>query len=211
MVAMLVAIAVAAVWMSAALPSWRQQAIREKEADLVFRGEQYARAIYLYNRKNGALPQTIDQLVDGRYLRKKYLDPITGKDFVALGAPTGQPTGRQGGQRGQAPFAPAGAQAGISGVRSTSTEQSIRIYNNATVYSQWAFDWPLAMQRAGAAPTPEGGRRGQPGAAREGRGGVGTRGGPGGRGGGELAPISPRRGGAPPPPPPPPGRGGRGF
>jgi len=213
MVAMLVAIAVAAVWMSAALPSWRQQAIREKEAELVFRGEQYARAIFLYRQRNNAGPQTIDQLVDGRFLRKKYLDPITGKDFVPLGTAGAAPAGRQAGP-GQ--FAPAGT-GGIIGVRSTSNEQSIKIYNNQSVYSQWAFDWIMAASRAGAAPTPEGGRRGQPGVGREGRGVQGGgRGvfGPGGRGGGdELGPITPRRGGPPipPPPPPPPGRGGRGF
>ena len=214
MVAMLVTIAVAAVWMAAALPSWRQQAIREKEAELIFRGEQYARAIFLYRQQNnGASPQTVEQLVDGRFLRKKYLDPITGKDFVPVGGIAPVSAGRQG---GQAPFAPPQTVAGITGVRSSSNEQSIKIYQNQSVYSQWPFDWVFAQAKAGAAPTPEGGRRGQPGGGgREGRGlRGGGRGpvGPGGRGD-ELAPIGPRRGGlpGPPPPPPPPGRGGRGF
>ena len=216
MVAMLISIAIAAIWMSAALPSWRQQAIREKEAELIFRGEQYARAVYLYRMKNnGALPQSIDQLVDQRYLRKKYLDPITGKEFLPNGGLAPVTAGRQG---GPAPFAPAG----INGVRSTSNEESIKIYTNQSIYSQWAFDWPAAAQKAGLfglGLTPEGGRRGgQPG--REGRGG--QEGGfgrmprpPGG--GGELMPITPGRGirsGLPlqpePPPPPPPG-GRRGF
>lgn len=193
MVAMLIAIAVAAIWMSAALPSWRQQMIREKEADLIFRGEQYARAIHLYRQKNnGALPQSFDQLVQGRYLRKKYLDPITGKEFIPAGSAVAAPAGRQG---APAPF----AQAGIFGVRSTSNEQSIKVYYNATVYSLWAFDWPSAAAKAGILPTPEGGgRRGQPG--REGRGvDTGRRGAPGGRGtpAPEMAPIVPGRGVAP--------------
>ncbi len=211
MVAMLISLAVGAIWMSAALPSWRQQAIREKEAELIFRGEQYARAIYLYRTKNnGAQPQSLDQLVQQRYLRKKYLDPITGKDFVPIATATGQ--GGQGG--GTLPF----AGAGIFGVRSTSNDESIKIYRNATIYSQWDFDWPAAAQKAGRAQTIEvGGRRGgQPG--REGQGGArgvrggargGERGGRGGRGvegPGELLPIRP---GAPPPAAP--GRGGRGF
>ncbi len=206
MVAMLISLAVAAIWMTAALPSWRQQAIREKEAELIFRGEQYARAIYLYRTKNnGAQPQSIDQLVQQRYLRKKYVDPITGKDFLPLASLAAPQGGRGGG--GTSPTA-----AGITGVRSTSNDESIKIYRNQSTYSQWDFDWPEAQRKAGRAQTVDsGGRRGgQPG--REGRGGArGERGGErGGRGGsGELMPIRPSRGG--PPPPPPPARGGRGF
>jgi type II secretory pathway pseudopilin PulG len=78
MAALLVSLAVMSVIMSAVLPVWRFQARREKEAELVFRGEQYARAIALFARKNaGALPPNIDVLVQGRYLRKKYKDPMT--------------------------------------------------------------------------------------------------------------------------------------
>ena len=43
MAALLVALAVMLVLMSAALPAWRFQAKREKELELVFRGEQYTR------------------------------------------------------------------------------------------------------------------------------------------------------------------------
>lgn len=83
MVALLVGIAIASVWMSAALPSWRQQAIREKEAELIFRGEQYARAIRLYQQKmNGALPSSFDDLISQHVLRHKWKDPITGEDFL---------------------------------------------------------------------------------------------------------------------------------
>ena len=75
LVALLVGMAVAAVWLGAALPAWRQQALREKEGELIFRGEQYARAIVLYQKKNeGRYPRDIDQLVSERYLRKKWKD-----------------------------------------------------------------------------------------------------------------------------------------
>ena len=78
MAALLVSLAVMSVLMSAVLPAWRFQARREKEAELVFRGEQYARAIGLFARKNGgAFPPSLDVLVQGRYLRKKYKDPMT--------------------------------------------------------------------------------------------------------------------------------------
>src|ERR1043165_1991042 len=51
MVVLLVGMAVSAIWMTALLPSWRQQTQREREADLIFRGEQYARAIALSWRR----------------------------------------------------------------------------------------------------------------------------------------------------------------
>ena len=93
------------VLMSAALPAWRFQARREKEIELIFRGEQIARSIYLYQRKNGpgAFPPSLDVLVQGRYLRKKYKDPMT-KDgefqlLLAGMAPQGAGRGNQPQQR----------------------------------------------------------------------------------------------------------------
>src|SRR5205809_4929065 len=103
MVALMVGLAIMAVLMTAAMPTWRQIAQREKEAELIFRGQQYARAIGLFQRKSGpgVLPPNIDALVDGHYLRRKYKDPITGGDFDVLlagglaatpGASTANPT-----------------------------------------------------------------------------------------------------------------------
>ena len=85
--------------MSIAMPVWRHEAQREKEEELVFRGLQYVRAIRLYQAKTRALPPTIDALVQGRYLRKKYKDPITNDDFAPIGAAGGAPG--QVGQVGQ--------------------------------------------------------------------------------------------------------------
>jgi type II secretory pathway pseudopilin PulG len=51
MVALLVAMAIMAVALSVALPSWKTAAQREREEELIFRGTQYARAIALYQRK----------------------------------------------------------------------------------------------------------------------------------------------------------------
>jgi type II secretory pathway pseudopilin PulG len=56
---------------------------RDKEIELVHRGEQYKRAIKLYYKRFGAYPTSIDQLLNTnnvRFLRKRYKDPITGKD-----------------------------------------------------------------------------------------------------------------------------------
>jgi type II secretory pathway pseudopilin PulG len=85
MAALLVALAILSVVMLVALPTWRQQSQREKEAELIFRGEQYARAIALYQRKlAGTFPPSLDVLVEQKFLRKKYKDPITGDDFVPV-------------------------------------------------------------------------------------------------------------------------------
>lgn len=56
---------------------------RDKELETIHRGEQYKRAIKLYYQKYGSYPTSIDQLVETnqiRFLRKKYTDPLTGKD-----------------------------------------------------------------------------------------------------------------------------------
>jgi type II secretory pathway pseudopilin PulG len=86
MAALLVAMAVMAIVLSTALPVYQTVVRREREAELVFRGEQYARAIALFQRKYAnALPPDVDVLVKERFLRKKYKDPITRGDFVFLG------------------------------------------------------------------------------------------------------------------------------
>ena len=51
MVMLLVAMGVMAVVWTTALPAWSQLAKREKEEELIFRGNQYARAIGLFQRK----------------------------------------------------------------------------------------------------------------------------------------------------------------
>jgi type II secretory pathway pseudopilin PulG len=87
MAALLVAMSVMAIVLSTAMPVYETVARREREAELIFRGEQYARAIALFQRKYGnQLPPDLDVLIDQRFLRKKYKDPITGGNFALLGA-----------------------------------------------------------------------------------------------------------------------------
>ena len=90
MAALLIALAIMAILLTIAMPVWRHEARREKEAELVFRGEQYARAIALFKFKNAnipnAVPPSIDFLVQNRFLRKKYKDPMTTDgEFVLIG------------------------------------------------------------------------------------------------------------------------------
>ena len=78
MAALLVVLGIMSLMLSMALPAWYHAAQREREAELIFRGEQYARAIMLYQRQTpGAYPPDVDTLVEGRFLRRAYRDPMT--------------------------------------------------------------------------------------------------------------------------------------
>src|SRR5438128_2268383 len=114
MAALLVAMSIMAVMMTVAMPVWKHTAQREKEEELVFRGLQYVHAIGMFQRKfANAYPPNIDVLVDQRFLRKKYKDPITNDDFAIIPVGQGAPgTGQQGaaGQRGSAASAGRGGQ-----------------------------------------------------------------------------------------------------
>jgi type II secretory pathway pseudopilin PulG len=93
MAALLVGLSVMAVLMSAALPVWSHFTKREKEEELIWRGQQYARAIMLFQRKYAnTFPPNVDILVEQRFLRKKYKDPITNDDFQVIPA-AGMPAG----------------------------------------------------------------------------------------------------------------------
>src|SRR5687768_12130665 len=113
MAALIVAMSVMAIMMSIALPVWRTAAQREREAELIFRGEQYARAVELYQRKYaGAFPPSLDVLLNEKMLRERYTDPMSEDgEFQLLYA--GQDAGQAGvvGRQG----APAGRAGGIGG------------------------------------------------------------------------------------------------
>jgi type II secretory pathway pseudopilin PulG len=107
--------------MAALAPTAKVTIQREREAELIHRGTQYSRAIGRYFKKFGRYPTSIEQLENTnniRFLRKRYTDPITGKDdwqiihfgeaqprttgfgssnsgASAIGAPAGSPVGAQ--------------------------------------------------------------------------------------------------------------------
>jgi type II secretory pathway pseudopilin PulG len=194
MAALIVALAVMAVMMTVAMPVWKQSIQRDKEEEMVFRGEQIARGVGLFQRKfANAYPPTLDVLVEQKFLRKKYKDPITNDDFVPLtqaqqaatpgGAPgtgrAGQTQGQAGPQLGPGGRGPLGAGSGtpgggpvggIIGVTSKSTDVSIRLYKGRSHYNEWAFIYtpPAAAPGVGGRGQPPGrggpqGRQGQPG------------------------------------------------
>lgn len=77
------AVAILVLSLSIALPKLRQEIQRDQEIETMHRGKQYIRAIQLYYRRFHAYPTGVDALVymNGiRFLRKRYADPLTGKD-----------------------------------------------------------------------------------------------------------------------------------
>ena len=60
---------------------------RDREEELIHRGVQYSRAVRKYFKAFGRYPTRIEELENTnnqRFLRRRYKDPITGKDFKLL-------------------------------------------------------------------------------------------------------------------------------
>ncbi|MBI3644589.1 MAG: hypothetical protein HY233_01280 [Acidobacteriales bacterium] len=77
-------LAIAAV---AVLPEVAFQIKRDREEELIHRAVQYSRGIRKYYKKFGRYPSRVEELESTnnlRFLRKRYKDPITGKDFKIL-------------------------------------------------------------------------------------------------------------------------------
>src|SRR5882757_467928 len=83
LVGLIVAIFFVLLALSVAAPKVAQALRREREVEAVHRGNQYVRAIRLYYRKFGHYPGSMEQLEKTnniRFLRQRYVNPITGKD-----------------------------------------------------------------------------------------------------------------------------------
>jgi len=80
-------VALLAIAVTVMLPSIGFELKRDREEELIHRGVQYTRAIQHYVKKFGRYPTTLEQLENTnqiRFLRRRYKDPITGKDFKLL-------------------------------------------------------------------------------------------------------------------------------
>jgi type II secretory pathway pseudopilin PulG len=76
-------LAILVISLAVAVPRVREDIQRDREVETMQRGKQYIRAIKLYYARFHAYPPNIDALVktnEIRFLRKRYPDPITGKD-----------------------------------------------------------------------------------------------------------------------------------
>ena len=195
MIGVVVVMALMAIALTVAVQTATFHKRRENETELIFRGQQFVEGVRLFRARNGRLPLTLEELVKAnpRAMRKKWLDPVTGKwDWVPVfmgqgqqvpgtgggpaptPAPTPVPTARpddddedeEGGRRpsggrGQAQqaFPATDARGPIVGVHSRSREESIRVRDGRSVYSDWAFTLEQKPQGQGG---NQGGGQGQP-------------------------------------------------
>jgi type II secretory pathway pseudopilin PulG len=146
--------------------TWKNVMQKEREEELLFRGDQYRRAIESYYKMayagaQGALPKSVDELLKDprslqtlRHLREAYKDPFTGEDFELVkegGTVTGLPGVAQ-------------SLAGIRGVRSTSDlepfkkdgfDEPYEEFKGAMAYRDWEFVFtPAKTGQVGAAQPP---------------------------------------------------------
>src|SRR5215472_17970143 len=81
-VVLIVSMTVMLIALAAALPSVYHESQREKEEELIFRGNEYARAIWLFQRQFQRYPKSVDELIrtnNLRFLRHSYKDPMNPK------------------------------------------------------------------------------------------------------------------------------------
>ena len=130
---------------------------RDREDELIFRGRQYARAIVLFQRRYGRLPNTLKELVENhpRSIRKLFKEPMCNCDdwfvivqnspeAVMAGALPGVPP-----PGGPAPPTPIPSSFGgakqppnvgpIVGVRSQVKKNALREWRGQKTYDQWRF------------------------------------------------------------------------
>jgi len=146
----LFAIMVIGLMLGLAGQTWSQVMQREREEELLFRGDQYRRAIESYYTTGhggvGNYPRSLDDLLQDprslqpkRHLRKAYLDPFTNEAFELISA---------GGDVGGETITTAQTFGRIKGVRSTSRLAPFRedgfseeytTFKGAASYDKWEF------------------------------------------------------------------------
>jgi len=101
-IGLLIAVVIVGATLAAAGQLWSTASVRDREAELLFVGEQIQRAIATYHDETPggqapAFPRSLDALVDDRrwpttrrHLRKVFVDPMTAsRDWGLVPAPTG--------------------------------------------------------------------------------------------------------------------------
>ena len=117
---------------------------RDKEAELLFRGLAYKRAIKSFHSKNSRYPRQLKELADDRdsskprFMRQLYKDPVTGGEFKLI----------------------LGSEGAIMGVVSASRDvplkkvdfdKELEDFGNAKTYANWKFE-----TKPGSATSPPG-------------------------------------------------------
>jgi type II secretory pathway pseudopilin PulG len=148
-IALLAAIVIIGITLGSAAKSWQNFAQREKEEELLFRGNQYRLAIERYYHAlpgRQQFPNSIDVLlkdertpVGKRHLRQRYLDPITGEDFELIRDMFHGNTIK--GVYSKSEKAP---------IKQSGFPEELKDFEGKTMYSAWKFiKEPTAMKPAG--------------------------------------------------------------
>lgn len=146
---LMIAISVLSIGLLVAVPVWQTEIQREKEEELIFRGNQYAEAIRIFQmKKPGSFPKTLDELLKEKCIRKLYKDPMTDHGDWNLILPytlsqTGVSTTKTGSPQ-KVMVVPYNLLksvgiAQIIGVVSSSKKKSIKIYVEQESYDKWLF------------------------------------------------------------------------
>jgi len=134
-----------------AVPVLETQLKRENEEELIFRGQQYVEAIRLYQQKRpGSYPQSLEELVKEKCLRRPYPDPMSESGEwnlllipPVIGGPTASAQAGGGGTDRLLVVTAAGlkkiSRPQIVGVVSSSPDKSVRIYDGEEYYQKWLF------------------------------------------------------------------------
>jgi type II secretory pathway pseudopilin PulG len=150
---LLLAVALLGAGLAATGSLWSVHAQREREAELLFAGDQIRAAIKRYYEEvplgqQHRFPQRLDDLLldkrwptTQRHLRRIYLDPVTGGDWVLVPAPSG----------------------GILGVHSRSTAVPLKrqgfgrfdtAFEEAATLADWRFVYRVAEEEGAEATQP---------------------------------------------------------
>lgn len=102
LVALVVITTVMTILVAAAMPMWSQIVKRDREAELIFRGLQYAEAIRVFQQRFQRYPVSLEELlnVEPRCVRQLWTDPMTDGGEWGYVRPQEGRRGR-GGRRGQ--------------------------------------------------------------------------------------------------------------
>ena len=178
LVALIVGLTVMTILIAAVLPMAQAQSQRDKEAELIFRGFQYAEGIRNFRRRYGRYPNTLKEMFEmrPRTLRKLWKDPMTNSDkwglITAAGAPVTTTGGGvpPGGGRVPTPTpaptptpstfpttggpgAPGGQPPGpIMGVYSTSKKKGYRLFSGRENYNEWRFTEQALLNQSPSGP-----------------------------------------------------------
>lgn len=131
--------------LTVAVPVLQTELRREKEAELIFRGQQYVEAIRLFQMKNpGRFPSSLKELEEKRLIRKLYKDPMTdsGEWNVVFPLEELGQAGSEGVQKvlvAPESVLPSIRNPMVLGVVSSSTQKSFKLYYDQDSYDKWLF------------------------------------------------------------------------